>query len=595
MPPDPLDTPRALREALQRFAAVFEQAPVAMVVGGLDDLRFTEVNAAFEQLSGWAASEAQGRTSAELQLWPDTGMRASAHERLRNGIDVPSLETRLRRRNGALVDVAFSACQVQIGGRAHFVAMLLDITLQQQARRALQHHQDDLAAQVAQRTAELAAANAALAERAAAIADLYDNAPCGYHATSPYSLITAVNQTELSMLGYSREELIGQPALRFFTPRSQQLFRERLAALRTEGRLLDMDCEVLRKDGSVLPVLVSAVVVRDAQGRHVGNRATLVDNSERMARAQQIAAMQRELEHRASQAEAATRAKSAFLANMSHEIRTPMNAIIGLNHLMARDATDPLQRSRLDKVDAAARHLLQVISEILDLSKIEAGKMTLDVAPFSLGRLLADVLDLVAPKAREKGLALDQVQDSLPDQLLGDATRLAQALINLLGNAVKFTSQGSVQLRTELLQRDHDTLWLRFAVTDTGEGIAPEVLPRLFEAFAQADASTTRRHGGTGLGLALTRHTARLMGGDAGAESVPGQGSRFWFTARLRLAGASAPRPAAPPAATGPALPARALGPAEQRLRARVAGHRVLLAEDNPVNREVAVEPGARI
>ena len=127
-------------------------------------------------------------------------------------------------------------------------------------------------------------------------------------------------------------------------------------------------------------------------------------------------------------------------------------------------------------------------------------------------------------------------------------------------------------------------------MTDTGEGIAPEVLPRLFEAFAQADASTTRRHGGTGLGLALTRHTARLMGGDAGAESVPGQGSRFWFTARLRLAGASAPRPAAPPAATGPALPARALGPAEQRLRARVAGHRVLLAEDNPVNREVAVE-----
>ncbi|MFO1340584.1 MAG: response regulator [Burkholderiaceae bacterium] len=238
-------------------------------------------------------------------------------------------------------------------------------------------------------------------------------------------------------------------------------------------------------------------------------------------------------------AEVANRSKSAFLANMSHEIRTPMNAIIGLTHLMARDTQDALQRDRLRKVDGAAKHLLQVINDILDLSKIEAGKMVLDSVEFSRDELLSGVLEMVGEAAHAKGLEMILDTDHLPDRLRGDPKRLAQSLINLLSNAVKFTERGWVRLRGELLAEDGERLQLRFEVRDSGIGIPLERQAALFSAFEQADASTTRKHGGTGLGLALTRHIATLMGGEAGLESEPGRGSSFWFTGWVhRAAGA---------------------------------------------------------
>jgi len=249
-------------------------------------------------------------------------------------------------------------------------------------------------------------------------------------------------------------------------------------------------------------------------------------------------------------AESATRAKSAFLANMSHEIRTPMNAIIGLTHLLSRDSRDTLERERLAKIDGACRHLLQVINDILDLSKIEAGSMTLEETEFGTDALFARALDLVVEKAREKGLELVLDTDHLPARLRGDATRLSQALVNLLSNAVKFTSSGWVRLQAELLSTDREQHLVRFTVTDSGEGIAPERQAGLFEAFRQADSSITRRHGGTGLGLAITRHLARMMGGEVGLESQPGAGSRFWFTARLGRASEAGER-AAPPVLRG--------------------------------------------
>ncbi len=262
-------------------------------------------------------------------------------------------------------------------------------------------------------------------------------------------------------------------------------------------------------------------------------------------RTQALQAANASLARARDQAEAATRAKSAFLANMSHEIRTPMNAIIGLTHLIARDAQDGTQRERLGKVDDAAHHLLQVINDILDLSKIEAGKMVLEDTEFALDSLVASSCEMVRGRAAEKGLELVLDTDHLPARLRGDPTRLAQALINLLSNAVKFTDTGWVRLRGELLQVQGERQQVRFEVSDTGVGIAPERQPRLFEAFEQADNSTTRRHGGTGLGLALSRHLAVMMGGEIGMHSVPGAGSRFWFTAWLGTARA-APPPAEP-------------------------------------------------
>ena len=300
---------------------------------------------------------------------------------------------------------------------------------------------------------------------------------------------------------------------------------------------------------------------------------------------QQLERLNLELSRRAEQAESATRAKSAFLANMSHEIRTPMNAIIGLTHLMRRDTTDPPQRERLGKIDSAARHLLQVINDILDLSKIEAGKLQLADEPFGRDELVARALALVSDSAREKGLQLIDDTAALPARMRGDAKSLAQALINLLGNAVKFTEHGHVRLRGRVVDENRERLLLRFEVEDTGVGVPPERQAALFHAFEQVDNSSTRRHGGTGLGLTLTRHLARLMGGEAGLQSEPGQGSTFWFSAwvgRETALDAATPAPADSAAGDSAALAAA--------LRREHGGQRVLLAEDNAINQEVAVE-----
>ncbi len=237
-----------------------------------------------------------------------------------------------------------------------------------------------------------------------------------------------------------------------------------------------------------------------------------------------------------ARAETANRAKSAFLANMSHEIRTPMNAIMGLNHLLLRDASDGLQRSRLEKVNGAARHLLQVINDILDLSKIESGRMTLERRNFSVDEVIQRAIEMVRARADDKRLELIVDTDHLPPRLLGDPTRLSQMLINLLSNAVKFTPHGWVALRGQLIAESGRDLEVHFEVQDTGPGIAPQAHDKLFQAFEQGDASTTRLHGGTGLGLALTRHFAELMGGTAGLHSTEGEGSTFWFTAWLERA-----------------------------------------------------------
>jgi len=569
---------QSLGEAHKRFATLFDAAPVAMVVGRLDDGRFVEVNAAFEALAGRRRIEVVGRASSEFGMWPEPGFRESVYEILREHGAMSGTETRLALPDGQRIDVSFSSCVVQIAGTAHFIAMIVDNTAAVQARRTLKQQQHGLEALVAQRTAELEAANRTLAERAAAIADLYDRAPCGYHSLTPDGIVVEINRTELAMLQRTRDEVVGQPIACFMAPATRALFAARFAEFMHVGEMRDLENEFVRKDGSVLSVLVSAVMLRDAEGRPTVSRAVMVDNSERKARQQQIEAMQAELARRAEQAEAATRAKSAFLANMSHEIRTPMNAIIGLTHLMARDATEPQQRTRLAKVDDAAQHLLQVLNDILDLSKIEAGKMSVETVAFSLDELLVRAFEIVGPRAREKGVELVLDTDHAPARLTGDPTRLSQALLNLLSNAVKFTARGWVRLAVQVLERDAAQVHLRFEVRDTGEGIEPAAQAQLFRAFEQADSSMTRRHGGTGLGLALTQHLAQLMGGEVGVHSTPGEGSTFWFTARFGVAAAVD--------ATAPGVP----GDAEALLRTRHAGARVLLAEDNPINQEVTSE-----
>ncbi len=276
-------------------------------------------------------------------------------------------------------------------------------------------------------------------------------------------------------------------------------------------------------------------------------------------------------------AESASMAKGAFLANMSHEIRTPLNAMIGMAHLVRTEPLSAQQSDRLHKLEAAARHLLEVLNAVLDLSKIEAGKMVLETAPLRVESTVANVLSMLTERAEARQLSLHAEVDPMPTDLLGDATRLQQALLNYAHNAIKFTPQGSVHLRVRLLEQDARSALLRFEVEDTGIGIDPEAMPRLFGAFEQADRSNTRSAGGPGLGLASTRQLARLMGGEAGASHRPGGGSTFWFTARLLRD---------PDAARAPARPGR--DDAVAALRQRHAGARILVAEDNPINAEVA-------
>ena len=275
------------------------------------------------------------------------------------------------------------------------------------------------------------------------------------------------------------------------------------------------------------------------------------------------------------QADNANRAKSDFLANMSHELRTPMNAILGMSALLRRDGVTPRQAERLDTIDMASGHLLATISDILDISKIEAGKLVVEEAPVLIGSLLSKIHSLLIERAQAKGLQLQVEPGTIPADLLGDATRLQQALLNYAGNAIKFTEQGSVTVRAFTQEETAEAVVLRFEVQDSGIGIPPETLPRLFCAFEQADNSTTRKYGGSGLGLAITRRLATLMGGEVGVQSTPGSGSTFWFTARL-------PRNQSPGEIV--ASPAEPAIDAEQRIRERHRGARVLLVDDEPVN-----------
>lgn len=244
--------------------------------------------------------------------------------------------------------------------------------------------------------------------------------------------------------------------------------------------------------------------------------------------------IERELARRAELAESATRAKNAFLANMNHEIRTPINAVLGLVHLLRRDGLNTRQIERVARIETATRHLLTILNDILDISRMESGTLRLEGSDFLLPVLLNQVRSLIAESARAKGLNLTVTHEGVPGWLTGDVTRLRQALLNYASNAVKFTEHGSVTLRARLLNEDAEGLLVCFEVEDTGVGIAADKLAGLFRAFEQADASTARRYGGSGLGLAITLQLARLMGGEAGAESTPGQGSRFWLTVRLQ-------------------------------------------------------------
>ena len=290
---------------------------------------------------------------------------------------------------------------------------------------------------------------------------------------------------------------------------------------------LNSEYRIILPSGEVRWIVAKGDTTYDSNGKPVRMTGICLDITERKE-------IEAERARAQAAAEAANLAKSSFLANMSHEIRTPMNAIIGLTHMLRRSVTIPDQVDKLGKISGAADHLLGVINDILDISKIEAGKLVLDNANFELEAVLSRTSSMVIERIREKKLELVIDVDGDLGIVNGDFTRLSQAVLNYLGNAAKFTEHGTITLRARVIQENRGDMLVRFEVEDTGIGIAADDLPRLFQSFEQADSSTTRRFGGTGLGLAITRRLAELMGGTVGVVSHPGAGSLFWMTAHLR-------------------------------------------------------------
>jgi PAS domain S-box-containing protein len=401
--------------------------------------------------------------------------------------------------------------------------------------------------------------------------------------------IEYVNEAFTANTGYSRDEVIGQSPRVLHSGKTPRSTYESLWRALGDRRTWKGEFHNRRKDGTeyVDSAIITPILRADGETSHYV--AVQEDITERKRTAEELEQHRHRLEElvlrRTAQladardaAEAANVAKSAFLANMSHEIRTPLNAIIGLAHLMRQGGITPQQAQRLGKIETAGKHLLELISAVLDLSKIEAGKFDLDVEAVDLRAIVGNVLSMVGERALARQVML-KVEGSIPPgPFEGDPARLQQALLNYVANAVKFTHEGSIGLCVDIAEEDGESALLRFEVRDTGIGIAADQRSRLFSIFEQADNSTTRRFGGTGLGLAITRKLAELMQGSVGFSSTEGVGSRFWFTARLRK-----PRAGEQVEAVAQPAPALAL------LRLDWQGSRILLAEDEPVNREVTM------
>ncbi|KAB2928820.1 MAG: response regulator [Dechloromonas sp.] len=443
-----------------------------------------------------------------------------------------------------------------------------DITPLRRALDELAGHRDRLEEKVSERTAALERTHRQLLETQFAM----DSVGIGIHWVDPGDgRITYVNRHAADMLGYTVQEMLAMRVPDIDDKVTPEFFAATIDQVRREGSL-QIESVQKARDGRRIPVEIS-LYHRPGCDEQPERLISFISDISRRKEAELA------LQHAKDAADAANQSKSRFLANMSHEIRTPLGAITGMANLIRRAGLPPEQSERLNKIEMAGHHLLEVINAILDLSKIEAGKFELEESDVNTGAVVANVASIMQDKAQEKGLQLIVDSEPQPVPLLGDPTRLQQALLNFAGNAIKFTEQGSVTLRVRHEEATAETQVVRFEVEDTGVGIDEETQGRLFSAFEQADNTISRRFGGSGLGLVISRRLAQAMGGNAGVHSVPGEGSTFWFTVRLkkgtteRLASETSQH-----------------GEAAEDILARDFRHcRLLLAEDEPVNREVAL------
>jgi two-component system, sensor histidine kinase and response regulator len=528
---------KALAESETKFRRVFDSCLDAISISRLSDRTYRDVNQAFLNY-GYARETLLARPEYELELWPNRAQYDDFIATLARDGQVNSMAIDRRKRGGAIVPTLLSAVVVEIEGERCAVAVERDISKLKAAEDQLRYNQ-------------------------AVLRKTFDSVLDPLSVNDfPDGRYLYVNDEFLRAIGYAREQVIGKTFhdLGIFLEADQE--HQFLDQLRTRGELRNMEATFRTKAGAAIPVLLSSSVL------DLGGERRILSIARDITALKQA---QRELEHAREAALEASRSKSAFLSSMSHEIRTPMNTVLGMADMLSETSLDADQHRYLDRIVSNGNALLELINGILDLARVESGRLSLESVAFDVVDLTGKVADTLAARAHGKGLELMvRFAPDLPRALIGDPLRLQQVLTNLIGNAIKFTEQGEVLVSVTRDPSDSAAGAILFAIADSGIGITGDQLGGIFAAFTQADSSTTRKYGGSGLGLSIVERLVTLMGGRVWAESEPGKGSTFRFTARFNTADLSQ-------ATTAP-------------VANEIAGRRVLVVDDNATNRTIVRE-----
>jgi PAS domain S-box-containing protein len=528
--------------------------------------RFVRWNHQFSKVTGYSDAELASMRGTDFFAGDDQRRVGEAMQRV-FAEGQAEVEADFQTRDGRQLPYHFKGQRSSIGGQTYLLGVGIDISERRRTQQALE------------------------TERAH-LATLVNTIPDLIWLKDTNGAYLACNPEFERFFGAAERDILGKTDYDFMSGELAEFFRGHDRAAMAAGKpTRNEEWITYASDGRRVLLETTKMPMRTPDARLVGvlgighditSRKETEAELERHRQHLEELVMERtvELTEAKVAAEAANHAKSAFLANMSHELRTPMNGVMGMIEMAKRRMADPTGLDQLNKAKTAADHLLGVINDILDISKIEAERLVLEDVPLQLAEIVSNLTGVLGHKAAEKGLRLatEIPADLLHQPLKGDPLRLGQIIFNLVGNAIKFTQQGGVTLRARSVGDTTEAMQVRFEVSDTGIGIEPAAQARLFQSFEQADNSMTRKYGGTGLGLAISKRLVRLMGGEIGVDSTPGLGSTFWFVVPLGKRTQTAAAPA----------PTSATLTAEQRLQTEYAGTRVLLAEDEPITQEVS-------
>jgi PAS domain S-box-containing protein len=505
-------------EAITQLAAIVQSSDDAILGANRDGI-LRSWNPGAEQTYGYTSEEAIGKHVSLIVPEDRAGELAELVRRIQGGERIRNYETVRMRKGGEMIDVSLTISPIaDSNGRiVAWASIARDISRSLRAKREL-------------------------AESEERFRQLFEQAPIAYHELDRDGIVRRVNRAECELFGRAADEILGHDCSQLVAPdqraRSERSVREKLAGRKP---LAVFNREYVRSDGSTFIGEAHENLITDANGNIAGIRTAVLDVTERINAQQQLAQYSEELQRKNDELAAAlaitreaVELKGQFVANVSHEIRTPMNGVIGMTSLLLDTELNVEQRDYAETVLHSAQALLVIINDILDFSKMVEGRVELERIAFLPDKLIQDVLKLFAAQVAEKNLCLTRrLPLDLSQAVVSDPGRIRQVLINLVGNAVKFTDTGSVTVAAEVVSESDDFLTVAFRISDTGIGISPEAQRRLFQPFVQADGSITRKYGGSGLGLAISQKLVETLGGEITVDSQPGEGSTFGFTIRL--------------------------------------------------------------